>query len=347
MLLTLIEDYSNVADVHRLLAYAYLKDGEPETAIGRLRDARSVGTNAQTEIAFGKMLRTRGFFDAALTCFQAAVELEPENLDGLALVAMTYESLGRVDLAIKSGQIVLETADRVACRQPIDPLSPPGPLRFDARRRERNIISFSLFGNDPYYLECAITNASMARAIYPEWQCRFYCAPEIPESCIRSLRRRGAQIGLRNSATRATLKWSGLFWRFLAFDDPNVDFVMIRDVDSPFTLRERLAVEEWIASEYAFHVVRDSISHMEPIMAGLWGGRTGVLPALGPLIAKFLPTATTRYADQHFLRLQVWPRIREMTLTHDRYYTLPNSRRPPIHPTQDMLHIGFGFRKNN
>jgi hypothetical protein len=48
---------------------------------------------------------------------------------------------------------------------------------------------------------------------------------------------------------RNSVNWSGLFWRFYAFDDPNVNVVMVRDVDSPFTLRERLAVEDWLASD--------------------------------------------------------------------------------------------------
>ena len=92
-----------------------------------------------------------------------------------------------------------------------------------------------------------------------------------------------------------------MFWRFLAFDDQNVDFVMVRDVDSPFTVRERLAVEEWLASGFPFHVIRDHRYHMEPMMGGLWGGRTGVLPPLTPMIGSFLSTYRAKYTDQHFL----------------------------------------------
>ena len=56
---------------------------------------------------------------------------------------------------------------------------------------------------------------------------------------------------------RSSVNWSGLFWRFYAFDDPTVNVVMVRHVDSPFTLRERLVVEDWLASELPFHVIRD------------------------------------------------------------------------------------------
>lgn len=78
-------------------------------------------------------------------------------------------------------------------------------------------------------------------------------------------------------------------------------------------------------------------------MAGLWAGRTGLLPPLEPIIREFLPTANTRYADRHFLRLHIWPRICNIALAHDRYYTLRNSALPPEHPIQDRVSIGFGL----
>lgn len=102
-------------------------------------------------------------------------------------------------------------------------------------------------------------------------------------------------------------------------------------------------IEDWLKSEFPFHVIRDHPNHLEPIMAGLWAGRTGLLPPLEPMINKFLPTVNTRYADQHFLRLYIWPRICNIALAHDRYYTLRNSCPPPEHSTQDKVSIGFGL----
>ena len=338
--LEILQSHPNVPDAHRLLAYCYLKDSRTDEAARHLSAARELGTTAEIEIAFGRRLRTDQLFGAALTCFQAAVELDPKNFDAHALVAMTYESLGDFELATKYGQVCLENADREACQQPIDPLPLPDEgADFDPRNRARNIIAFSLFGKNSYYYESAIASASIALAIFPEWQCRFYCGPDVPKSLMNSLIRLRAQVA--TSGTISSDDWSGLFWRFLTFDDPNVDFVMVRDVDSPFTVRERFAVEDWLASGFPFHVIRDHRKHVEPMMAGLWGGRTGVLPPLMPILSKFLPTVQGRYGDQHFLRRHIWPLIRDITLAHDRYYTLRNSRRPPEHPTQDLNHIGF------
>jgi hypothetical protein len=142
---------------------------------------------------------------------------------------------------------------------------------------------------------------------------------------------------------RESANWSGLFWRFLAFDDPNVSVVMIRDVDSPFTVRERLVVDDWLTSRFPFHVIRDHYNHTEPMMAGLWGGWTGLLPPLGQLVKEFQGKVKDRYADQEFLRLNVWPRIRTATLAHDRFSKLGETRPPPPHPTEAYTHIGMAW----
>ncbi len=117
---------------------------------------------------------------------------------------------------------------------------------------------------------------------------------------------------------------------------------MIRDVDSPFSLRERLAVDEWLASAFPFHAIRDHLYHCEPLMAGLWGGFTGLLPSMRSLTEKF-GSQESRYVDQKFLRLEIWPRIREAALVHDRYFKLGETRPPPHHSTEACTHIGMSW----
>ena len=186
--LEILQSHPNVPDVHRLLAYGYLKDSKTDDAARHLTAARELGTTAEIEIAFGRMLRADRLFGAALTCFRAAVELDPENFDAHALVAMTYESLGEFELATKYGQVCLENADREACQQPLDPLPLPDEgANFDPGNRTRNIIAYSLYGKNSYYYESAIASASMVLAIFPEWQCRFYCSAEVPKSLMNTL----------------------------------------------------------------------------------------------------------------------------------------------------------------
>ena len=43
-------------------------------------------------------------------------------------------------------------------------------------------------------------------------------------------------------------KIPGMFWRFLPFDDKDVDIFIVRDTDSRINLREELAVKYWLES---------------------------------------------------------------------------------------------------
>jgi hypothetical protein len=114
---------------------------------------------------------------------------------------------------------------------------------------------------------------------------------------------------------RAKTAFSGLFWRFLVADDPEVDRYLVRDADSIVNVQERLAIDEWVASGRHFHVMRDFWPHTGLMLAGLWGGVRGALPPHAPQIAALLAKEATRDAreypertlDQRFLREVVWP----------------------------------------
>jgi hypothetical protein len=58
---------------------------------------------------------------------------------------------------------------------------------------------------------------------------------------------------------------AGMFYRFLVAADSTVDRFIIRDVDSRLNARDRLAVEEWIQSKLAVHVLRDHVNHCLPM----------------------------------------------------------------------------------
>ena len=68
---------------------------------------------------------------------------------------------------------------------------------------------------------------------------------------------------------------SGLFWRFLVEDDPDVDIYLVRDADSVINVKERWAVADWLNSGKAFHVMRDNPQHSELMLAGMWGAHRG------------------------------------------------------------------------
>ena len=65
----------------------------------------------------------------------------------------------------------------------------------------------------------------------------------------------------------------GMLWRFLPVLDPTVDLMVSRDLDSRLTTREQTAVEDWLNTGLAFHVMRDNPHHGTEILGGMWGAR--------------------------------------------------------------------------
>ena len=193
------------------------------------------------------------------------------------------------------------------------------PPAFEAEAKEQNILSFCLFGNELRFLNGALRNARLASDIYPGWTCRFYCDPSVPRSVIRELKGLGSQVVMRPTPEE---REDALLWRVEVIDDPMIDRFLIRDCDSTINIRERVAVDEWIASEKWFHAMRDHSLQTELISGGMWGGISGVFPALSRLRESFRTGSPAgRLNESEFLREMIWPTIRLNVLMHDSVYT--------------------------
>ena len=177
-----------------------------------------------------------------------------------------------------------------------------------------NVVSFALWGKEPKYTVGALRNAQLARYVYPGWQVRFYVQRGTPHELKDALRSLGAAVFTVNSPAT----WAGLFWRYLAIADPDVDVAVFRDCDSRLGLREAAAVQEWLTSERTLHVVRDHPAHHHPIMGGLWGLRC----ARARWIADDVRDVGAAYwqADQEYLGAVVWPRLRSDAVEHDEFF---------------------------
>jgi len=184
------------------------------------------------------------------------------------------------------------------------------------------LIAFSLYGDAPMYLRGAVENARLAPTRYPGWTARFYVSQEIPPSLVEELRGHGADtVGMTRHSES-----DGMFWRFLAADDPTADAVIFRDVDSRISEREVAAVEAWLASGRQFHLMRDHPFHQWPMMGGMWGVRSGALPSMETLIRHWRLRRRLlgyelgmRSNDQAFLRAAVYPIARRNGLIHSEF----------------------------
>lgn len=141
----------------------------------------------------------------------------------------------------------------------------------------RGLICFSLWGDSPLYWHGAYRNAIDAKIFFPGWIVRFYVDNQCSVERIAKLHSLGSQVCL----VSRTQQFDGMFWRFLGAVSNDADFFMSRDADSRFSVRESFAVNDWIRSGKAFHIMRDHPFHSVPILGGMWGCSTKLMRQLG------------------------------------------------------------------
>jgi hypothetical protein len=124
-----------------------------------------------------------------------------------------------------------------------------------------------------------------------------------------------------------------MMYRFLVADDPMVERFVVRDLDGRPSIRDVLAINDWIRSGRSFHLIRDHRLHRKiPVMGGMWGATNQLFPrmrrrengtalaTMSGLITNF--TAERRetpggFTDQDFLRTHLWGRVAADTWAHD------------------------------
>lgn len=205
----------------------------------------------------------------------------------------------------------------------------------------KRLISFSVYGPDEVYQSGAIANAVAARQFFPGWTARFYVEDKLYGKLARRLEPLGAEV----VKMRRKSAFDGTFWRFLAMDDPDVDAVIGRDVDALLCPRNKVVVDEWMASNQGFHIIRDHPHHRSLILAGLWGARRGVLPPMSSLINEWLRRggSNTNYGDdQRFLSRLVYPLVSNQAYIHADFVAFGEEEVHPIHAPRPHGHwLGY------
>lgn len=258
--------------------------------------------------------RDAGNLDAAVAVLTARKdELEPIRFHDM--MCSCLGRLGRLDEARQHGTEALRLKDEST------PVLPPRQFKLagvELDKPGQQVIAFSLFGSDHRYVLGAVNNAVVARYLYPGWTARFYVDESLPDDVRRVLTQNGAQVATVTGLPAAEY---GLFWRFLVEDDPNVGVYVVRDADSVMTMKERSAVAAWLRSGRAFHVMRDHVQHSELILAGMWGAHRGNLGPMAPRLQAFVSGLPGRanfvHRDQHFLRSEIWPIVRQDVFVND------------------------------
>ena len=168
------------------------------------------------------------------------------------------------------------------------------------RGKHQKIITYSLFGNasNNYVFQrfySLLKNISLtAKNEYPGWTvriyhnfrdtnngstidvmandflCDVYCRFQNVDLCsLPNLVKRIISVGKKKTIDPVLIKHlNPRMFRFLVMFDPDVDVFISRDVDSIIWPREIDAVNEWLRSNYTFHVMRDHVHHGQIVLAG-------------------------------------------------------------------------------
>eukprot|EP00038_Savillea_parva_P029209 m.69519 g.69519 ORF g.69519 m.69519 type:complete len:908 (-) comp8589_c0_seq1:73-2796(-) len=213
------------------------------------------------------------------------------------------------------------------------------PVADPPEASETRVVAYCLYGGDnARYTDGALENAQLMLDVYPGWQMWVYHDATAPRRILDTLKEYNhvRLIDMSKDAIRNKMSW-----KFLAASDKRVDRYIFRDVDSRLSMRERWAVEEWIASGRAFHVMRDHPSHSSYAMSGgMWGGTRRGIPHMESLIrGSHIKTAYVE--DMNFLNKHVWPIVKRDVLQHDAFScTRYGGGRPFPRPRQGGEHVG-------
>jgi hypothetical protein len=198
-----------------------------------------------------------------------------------------------------------------------------------------SVISYSLYGNGSAYVWGMVETAKQDYTVYPDWEVRVYHNNEVPAdilSILASLKHVRLVNVVQEFPAWVANQVNPMCWRFLVASDPAVRAYAIRDSDSRPSIREKAAVDEWIRSGMAFHIMRDHPAHnsatFAAILGGMWGGLGSAVPNMKELLWEYYCKNNTEGVkqkheykdDQDFLWKYVLPLATNNCLQHDSYY---------------------------
>jgi len=209
----------------------------------------------------------------------------------------------------------------------------------------KKIISYSLWGDKPKYIQGALENIKSRDIFYNGWICRFYVHNSVPKESVDLLSSLDdCEVIIKNEEVGKKREENGMFWRFEVLKDPDVERFIIRDSDSRLTLRDKACVADWKKTKLPFHIIRDHQHHSTKIMGGMWGATREFAETFDydKALSEF---QTIEYnnaygADQEFLARMIYPLIKNISCIHDDWDRYREGARLIPHLRNDDHHIG-------
>ncbi len=159
-----------------------------------------------------------------------------------------------------------------------------------------------------------------AAVLYPDWQIVVYFDDTVPPEIIHTIKEKGA------ITINRTGDIYGMFWRFYAADMDGCTHIIFRDCDSRLTMREKLAVDEWVNSDNMIHIMRDHPHHRSidennafHILGGLWGIKGGIVQ-MQSMISNFAEKNNLVYGSDQFFLNEIYSRFKNSCTVHDEFF---------------------------
>jgi len=203
----------------------------------------------------------------------------------------------------------------------------------------KNVISTTLYGGDKRYFRGAIYNARLTKQYFPGWEFRVYHEDGIDNRFLQELSEEGANV-INVGPTQMIPS----AWRFLVYDDEEVNFFISRDLDDRLNSYDAELVKVWIQSGHPFHIIRSNRGHMNEMLAGLWGGKSRYLENFNMMeeLQNFFLETRNKEEDQKFLRLVFYPKIRDISVVYGYdFYNSPYVENFPIEFFAEDGHISY------
>lgn len=308
-------------------AYSQIRDWKSAQAVNDVIMKSGFGRPRHFKLE-AVLLSNAGQYTQALEKIKHYLDVHGPDHEALGVARQCCHFLGRHDEAVRYGQTALILKAREA----------DGDVRrLHPNAAGRDVISFSLWGNDRIYLLGVAINIRLAAEFFPDWTVIVYAASSIDPGMQRLYQALGAEVVLADVVHPEVPPY---FWRFLVADAPDVRHFLCRDADGRLSQEENMLVGQWLASGKPFHVVRDHVQHDDLMLAGLWGGTAAPDFDMAGLITRYFNGhVSNRYgSDQAFLGRCVWPLVKPAAYIHDRHYQTPGM---PSH--EHGLDIKFGW----
>lgn len=215
----------------------------------------------------------------------------------------------------------------------------------------KKVISYSIFGERERYLNGAIQNAILSKNLFPEWDIIFYVWDKFTfsklDKVLEICKKINPNIKIeeihRYSDSRLKILNPKML-RYLVHDREDYDFYLVRDIDSPLTLRLRKIIDWVINNEIKFGCCMDWFNlSCSNFVSSLIFGRTNYQFNMLDMIEKFnKETSYFHSIKDHFGFKEISDLKEELIMfTHKEYLRIDPSMFCKIPKNSTIVHLFY------